>query len=96
MIRLAGTLEGFGRLGQGMKEAYGEGREDNRVAFKRSREDQGYEPEDVRLGMSLGKTELGKCSKVWCLDSVIKPWKRFMKIWAWVFHPTRGHVLDRF
>ena len=55
MIRLAGTLEGFGRLGQGMKEAYGEGREDNRVAFKRSREDQGYEPEDVRLGMSLGQ-----------------------------------------
>ena len=55
MIRLAGSLEGFGRLGQGMKEAYGEGREDNRVAYKRSREDAGMEPEDVRIGMSLGQ-----------------------------------------
>ena len=39
MSRLDDVIAGLKRLKQGASEAYGEGREDYRVAFKRSRED---------------------------------------------------------
>ena len=55
MSRLDDVIAGLKRLKQGASESYGEGREDYRVAFRRSREDQELEAEDVRIGMSLGQ-----------------------------------------
>ena len=42
------------KLQQGAADAYGEGREDNRIAYKRAREDAGKNPEPPRINISLG------------------------------------------
>ena len=63
MSRLDDVIAGLQRLKQGAADAYGEGREDYRVAFKRSREDAGKEPEDVRIGMSLGQNRSWQMAK---------------------------------
>ena len=42
------------KLQQGAADAYGEGREDNRIAYKRAREDAGLNPEPPRINTLLG------------------------------------------
>ena len=57
-MRKAGILNDardyLSRVKKGAVDAYGEGREDNRIAYKRAREDQLKNPEGVRLSTSLG------------------------------------------
>lgn len=42
------------RAREGFKGAYGEGREDNRIAFKRTRDDSEKDPDAVRIATTLG------------------------------------------
>jgi len=47
-------IDALNRLQSGFSDAYGEGREDNRIAYKRAREDAGKNPEPPRINISLG------------------------------------------
>lgn len=53
-MRLAGILDAANRFNVGMKDAYGEGREDARIAFKRTRDDSEKDPDAVRIESTLG------------------------------------------
>ena len=45
-------IDALNRLQSGFSDAYGEGREDNRIAYKRAREDAGKNPEPPRINIS--------------------------------------------
>lgn len=49
MMRFAGVLDNLKKVNQGMRDAYGEGREDHRIAFKRTRDDAGKDVDAVRI-----------------------------------------------
>lgn len=53
-MRLAGILDAVGRARKGAVDAFGEGREDNRIALKRTRDDVGKDADAVRLSAALG------------------------------------------
>ena len=54
MTRFAGVLDALGRAAKGAQDAYGESREDRRLAFRRAREDQGKDPDATRMSTMLG------------------------------------------
>jgi len=53
-MRIAGILDKLDRVKQGAVDAYGEGRDDRYVAYKRGRKGQGLEEEGPRLQTTLG------------------------------------------
>ena len=53
-MRFAGIVDAAKRLAAGAKDAYGEGREDSRIAFKRTRDDVGKDVDAVRIASTLG------------------------------------------
>lgn len=53
-MKFAGILDRLKRAKAGFEGSYGEGREDNRIAFKRTRDDSEKDPDAVRIATTLG------------------------------------------
>jgi hypothetical protein len=54
MMNFRELIDATKRARSGFKDSYGEGREDNRIAFKRTRDDSEKDPDAVRIATTLG------------------------------------------
>ena len=58
MTRFAGVVDAVKRGAEGARGAFGESREDRRLAFRRAREDAGKDPDATRMNTYLGTNRL--------------------------------------